>query len=223
MVESPAAPGRCPLRKAAPPVAFALALLFGVSSASAVRREVVRDLQDEFGGRSFQLRVDLQRTNYFSAANVLDARGLTHQGRTLATLFLQMETVFLERVVSDGGKSVALTVYRNRDEAQRIRGAVPGQAFPVGGDLGATMGNFARDLSTTVVLEVAAEKSDPDAQQRQFLELLDRLFYMKTAPTYEEKEAFITAHRTLPLGRLTEITGLSDEVVRGILKKTEPE
>ena len=37
-----------------------------------------------------------------------------------------------------------------------------------------------------------------------------------------DPKAMTAAHRTLPLGRLTEITGLPEEVVRGILKKTEP-
>ena len=197
--------------------------VWGLSAgpAPAVSRDVIRRLQEDFAGHTYQLRVDLRSTNYLVDSNILDQGGMRHRGRDLAILFRQMEDVYLDRISSGGKKALSLTLYRSQADARQIRGAIPAVPLPVGLDRNATVGNFARSLSTSVLLEVQAEKSDPAGQREQFVALLDRLFYLKGGASYEEKESFILAHPDLPVPKLMKMTGLSEEVVRGILKRRE--
>ncbi len=205
------------------PLAFLLLTLFP-TGAGAVKRDVVHRLQEEYGEHTYQLRVDLQGTNYLSEANVISEQGLRHSGRAFPVLFRQLETVYLDRIANEGEHRVSLTVYRSAKEAHQIRGAVPGAPFPVGPDMSTTVGSFARGISTIVLIDVKAGKAEPDAQIDQVRALMNTLFYLKQTPSYEEKEAFIIAHSELPIPKLMEVTGLAEEIVRGILKRgAEPQ
>jgi len=201
---------------------MALALLaFFPEGALAVKRSVVRELQSEYAGHTYQLRMDLRGTDYFAAFNVVNDKGIHYRGRELAIIFYQMETVYVDRISNEGEKEVRLTVYRSRNDARQIRGSVPAAPLPVGPDRDTTLGNFARDLSTNVLLEVRAGKDDPDAQQAEITALLERLFYLKEIPGYKEKEEFVLSHPDLPITRLAVITGLAEDLVNGILKRRE--
>jgi hypothetical protein len=201
-------------------VALAFPLLLP-SPASAVKRSVVKSLKSEYGGRFYQLRLDLRGTDFFAAFNVVDHQGVHYRGREQPVLFYQLETVYLDQISNEGERQVRLTIYRNRDQAYQIRGSVPGAPLPVGPSSESTLGAFARDLSTNVMLEVAAGRDDPGLQSRQMTELMGKLFYIKEAPTYDEKEAFILAHPDLPVTRLAAITGLGEDLVQGVLKRRE--
>jgi len=190
-------------------------------SASAVSRDVIRGLREDFAGHTYKLRLDLRGTNYLVEPNILDQGGMRYRGRDLGILFPQMEDVYLDRISSAGKKALTLTLYRSEADAHQIRGAIPAVPLPVGPDRNATVGNFARSLSTNALLEVQAEKSDPAGQREQFVALLDRLFYLKGGASYEEKEKFILTHPDLPLSKLMKMTGLAEEVVSGILRKRE--
>ena len=197
------------------------AALFSPGTALAVKREIIKELQSEYAGHTYQLRMDLRGTDYFAAFNVVSEQGTHYRGRELAIMFYRMETVYLERVTSEAGNEVRLTLYRNRTDARQVRGSIPGAPLPVGPDRETTLGAFARDFSTNVILELKAGKDEMEAQRGQIASLMERLFYLKEMPTYEEKEEFILSHPDLPLPRLREITGFNEDLVRGILKKRE--
>jgi hypothetical protein len=93
--------------------------------------------------------------------------------------------------------------------------------MPAGPGRESTLGSFARDLSTAVILELRAGKDDPVAQGAELAALMANLFYLKDLPTYDQKEEFILSHPDLPLARLASITGLAQDLVQGILKKRE--
>jgi hypothetical protein len=199
---------------------FLIPLLLLASDAAAVKREVIREFQDELAGRTFRLRVDLQGTNYLAVPNIVNREGFHYRGRQFPVLFREMEMVYVDRVSSDGNKTVALTLYRNKKDAGQIRGAIPAPPLgPVGQSAETTLGSFARDLSTTVILELHAEKSDPNSQRAQIRELLSRVFYYNAEPTHAEREAYILSHRDVPVFKLSETTGLPEEMVKQILQR----
>jgi hypothetical protein len=198
-------------------------LLLLATDAAAVKREVIKEFQDELAGRNFRLRVDLQGTNYLAVPNIANHEGFHYRGRQFPVLFREMEMVYVDRVFNDGNKAVALTLYRNKRDAGQIRGAIPAPPLgPVGQSAETTLGSFARDLSTTVILELRAEKSDPDSQRGQIRELLSRVFYYNVEPTHAEREAYILSHRDVPVFKLSETTGLPEEMVKQILKRDAP-
>ena len=187
--------------------------------ALAVKREVIRDFQEDFGGRSYKLRVDLQGTNYMSVPNVMSAKGFKYQGRQFPVLFHRMQMVYLDRISNETGKSVALTIYRSKNDAGQIRGSIPSAPMnPAAGASETALGSFARDFSTTVVLELTAEKKDLDGQREQILDLLQKVFYVRAEPSFDEKEAFIRENRDLPIQKLMDLTGLPEQAVRNILE-----
>jgi len=195
-----------------------LALL--ASDAWAVKREVVKEFQDEIAGRTFRLRVDLQGTNYLAIPNIVSREGFHYRGRQFPVLFREMEMIYVDRVSSDGNKTVALTLYRNKKDAAQIRGAIPPPPLgPAGQNAETTLGSFARDLSTTVILELRAEKKNPEAQRGEIRELLSRVFFYNMEPTHAEREAYILSHRDVPVFKLAETTGLPEEMVKEILKR----
>lgn len=198
-----------------------IATLLCVSDAGAVKREVIKSFQADFGEHTYRLRVDLQGTNYLSVPNVVTDKGFSYQGRQFAVMFREMEMVYLARFTNAGSSEVALTIYRNKDDAEQIRGAVPSTPFGPAAGTEVALGAFARDLSTTVTLELHSPKHDLPAQKEEILRLLNRLFYLKDEPTAEEKEAFIRSHPQLSLAKLSHLTGMPEEVVRGILETSK--
>jgi hypothetical protein len=189
--------------------------------ARAVKRDIIKELSSDYAGRSYQIRVDLRGTDYFAAFNVVDDKGVHYQGREQAIMFYQMETVYLDRISSEGDKQIRIAIYRSREDARQIRGSVPAAPIPVGPDRASTLSNFARDLSTNVILQLQAGKAEPSLQRTEIAALLEKLFFLKETPTFDQKEAFILSHPDLPMARLTAITGLSEDLVRGIQMKGE--
>ncbi len=188
--------------------------------AFAVKRDIIKELQSDYAGKTYQTRLDLRGTDYFASVNVVDEKGVHYRGRELAVMFYQMELVYLDRVSNESEREVRLTLYRSRNDARQIRGSIPAAPLPVGPD-SSTMGAFARQLSTNVILELTAGKDDPSAQRQQIAELMEHLFYIKEVPTFDQKETFILTHPDLPLARLMAITGLNEEMVTGIQKRHE--
>jgi hypothetical protein len=196
-----------------------------LTEAGAVKREVIKTYQEEFAEHSYRLRVDLQGTNYLSVPNVVTDRGFNYQGRQFPVMFRELQTVYLARFSNAGGNEVALTIYRTKEDAEQVRGAVPSTPFGPAAGTEIALGAFARDLSTTVTLVLQSEKKDLGAQKDEILRLLNKLFYIKTEPTAEEKEAFIRSHADLPLPKLSSLTGMPEEMIRAILEtaKTAPQ
>gem|GEM_PF-2402850 len=213
---------RYPFRLAA---TLFVALVFCPSEAGAVKREVIKTYQEEFAEHSYRLRVDLQGTNYLSVPNVVTDKGFSYQGRQFAVMFRELQTVYLARFSNAGGNEVALTIYRTKEDAEQVRGAVPSTPFGPAAGTEIALGAFARDLSTTVTLVLQSEKKDLAAQKDEILRLLNKIFYIKTEPTAAEKEAFIRSHADLPLPKLANLTGMPEEMVRAILEtaKTAPQ
>ena len=199
-----------------------LAMVLAGGPAGAVGRDVIKDLRGNYEGRSFRLRIDLRPASQAIEPNVLSIEGIGYGREESPVLFGRFEQVFLERITSEGGARVALTVYRNEEEMKRLRAsAIPP---PIMGMPGATqtLANFAMTGSTTVMLELEAGKKDPDGQRRGIESLLARLFYVDTEPTREELEEFVIAHRLQPIGRLAAVTGLPQDAVRRILEAAPP-
>ena len=199
-----------------------LAMVLAGGPAGAVGRDVIKDLRGNYEGRSFRLRIDLRPASQAIEPNVLSIEGIGYGREESPVLFGRFEQVFLERITSEGGARVALTVYRNEEEMKRLRAsAIPP---PIMGMPGATqtLANFAMTGSTTVMLELEAGKKDPDGQRREIESLLARLFYVDTEPTREELEEVVSAHRLQPIGRLAAVTGLPQDAVRRILEAAPP-
>jgi hypothetical protein len=188
--------GTCLFRSPSIRLLLFLAALLLPAPSFAVKRDTIKEMQEEYAGRAYQLRIDLRGTDFFAAFNVLTDQGAHYRGRELAIIFYRMETVYLDRISNESEREIRLSIYRNRNDARR-------------------------DLSTEVILEVRAGKKEPSLQREQITALMGQLFYLKETPTYEQKEAFILSHRDLPLQRLTSITGFGEDQVRGILMKGE--
>jgi hypothetical protein len=199
-----------------------LACLLSPGPARAVGRDVTRDLRDEYEGRSMRLRVDLRPASQAIEPNVMTLEGIGYGREGSPVMFGRLESVFLERITSEGGSRLAITVYRSEEEMKRLRAsAIPP---PIMGMPGATqtLANFAMTGSTTIILELQAGKKEPDAQRREIVSLLGRLFYVDTQPTREELEGFVLEHRLMPVGRLAAVTGLTQDAVRRILEAAPP-
>jgi hypothetical protein len=188
----------------------------------AVSRDVSREVRHAYEGRSLRLRVDLRPASQAIEPNVMTFEGIGYGREGSPVLFSRLETVFVERITSEGGSRLALIVYRNEEEMRRLRAsAIPP---PVMGMPGATqtLANFAMTGSTTVVLELRTGKKDADGQRREIETLLGRLFYVDAEPSRAELEEFVLDHRFLPVGRLAAITDLTQDAVRRILEVPPP-
>ena len=194
-----------------------------ISDAGAVKREIIKSFQEEYAEHTYRLRVDLQGTNYLSVPNVVTDGGFSYRGRQFGVMFREMEMVYLARFSNAAASEVALTIYRNKTDAEQVRGAVPSTPFGPAAGTEVALGAFARDLSTTVTLELHSGKKDLAAQREEIVRLLGKLFYMKEEPTLEEKQAFIRSHAQLPLPKLSQLTGMSEEMIKVILEEGKPE
>lgn len=169
-----------------------------------------------------RLRVDLRPATQALEPNRMSVEGVGYARETAPVLFYRFESVFLERLTSDGATRLSLTIYRDRDEALQMR-AVSIPAPVVGNPAGVnTMGAYARGGSTSVSVELKAGKKDRDGQRREADELMGRLFYLSGAPARSDLEAFVVEHRTMSVTRLAAITGLTPDEVRALTTAPAP-
>ena len=186
--------------------------------APAVSREVARALRDVYEGRTLRLRVDLRSAGQAIEPNVMTLEGIGYGREGSPVLFSRLETVFLERITSEGGSRMALTVYRSEEEMKRLRaGAIPPAIMGMPSSVQPTT-RFAFAGSTTVMLELNAGKKDAEGQRNEIGTLLRRLFYIDSEPGRDELERYVLDHRTLSVGRLAAITGLSQDDVRRLIE-----
>jgi hypothetical protein len=184
----------------------------------AVARAVLTHLRPQYEGRTLRLRVDLRSSASSIEPNVMTMEGIGYARKEAPVLFGRLETVYLERMESEGGTRVSLTIYRNEDEIKQLRAtAVPPPAI-TGIPTGMSPSpSFARSGSTSVILELSAPKNDQAAQSKQIEDLLGRLFYLDGDPSREELEQFVREHRGWPLPRLAAVTGLREEDIKPLL------
>lgn len=201
-------------------VALALAACLAAGqSAQAVRRDTCREIRGRYEGLSFRLRIDLRAAVRAADPNVVSLEGVGYPSERSPVLFGRLETVYLQRIASEGGSRLALTVYRSQEEANRLRASAiagPSMANP---NFGRTVAAFAQQGSTSVVLELKAGKRDPQGQRDEIEVLLDRVFYLQSEPSREELEAFVRRHTGMPISRLRTLTGLPEEEIRALLKE----
>ena len=195
----------------------ALCLTSGATT-RAVQRETRKDIQSRYEGLSFRLRVDLRAAKGATDPNIVSLDGVGYPSERSPVLFNALETVYLERITSEGGTRLSLTIYRSQDEANRLRASAIPSPSMVNPNYGRTIATFAQQGSTSVILELKAGKKDPAGQLAEIETLLDRVFYLKSEPTREELEAFVRRHTGWPISRLRAATGLPEEDIRALLK-----
>ena len=190
--------------------------------ARAIDREVFKDIRDRFEGMALRLRIDLKAATGAAEPNIARLEGIAQPGERSPVLFGSLETVYLQRITREGGSRLGLTVYRSEEEARRLRAsAIPGPSLS-NPAYDRTLAAFARQGSTTVILDLKAGKKDPQGQLDEIETLLDRVFYLKSEPGIEALEDFVRRHSGMPISRLRSLTGLPDERIRAILKETAP-
>ena len=195
-----------------------LAFLFAADDTRAIERDTFKDIRSRYEGLSFRLRIDLRAAGLAADPNVVSLGGIGHPSERSSVLFSSLETVFVERITNVGGTRLGLTVYRNQEEANRLRAsAVPGPTMS-NPNFGGTVAAFAQQGSTSVLLELKAGKKDGPAQMDEIESLLDRVFYLKSEPTREDLEVFVARHSGWPISRLHATTGLPEDDIRTILK-----
>jgi hypothetical protein len=197
---------------------LALGVLVPAGPARAVAREVVNDVRGLYEGRTFRLRHDLRSASSAIEPNVLTLEGIGYARAEAPVLFGRLETVYLERVASEGGDRLSLTIYRSREEMQQLRAtAIPPPTIggaPIGMQ---PMSGFARTGSTMVIFELTAGKKDQAGQRAETDTLMKRLFYIDDAPDRADLEEFVRQHHGWPVPRLVSVTGLSPDEVRALL------
>jgi hypothetical protein len=198
-----------------------LAAALATTSIVAVERHVYRDIRGRYEGLTLRLRLDLKAATQAPIPNVLSLEGLGYGSERAPILFGRLEKVFVERVTREGGTRLGLTLYRSREEADRLRAsAVPSPLMP-NPNFGGTLAAFARQGSTSVILDLRAGKKDPDAQQAEIEVLLDRLFY-RDEPPREELENYVRTHPAMPISRLQAVTGLDADTIRRLVQEAAP-
>ncbi|MGH9797225.1 MAG: hypothetical protein ACRD5D_03600 [Candidatus Polarisedimenticolia bacterium] len=195
--------------------AAVLLFLLVAPPAGAIHRDALKESRHRFEGLSFRLRVDLKSAAQAVIPNVVSLDGVGYGSERAPILFSRLETVYLERVTGEGGRRVSLTIYRSREEADQLRASAIPQPMMSNPNLGGTLAAFARQGSTTVVLELRADKKDGPGQIAEIETLIDRLFY-RAEPPREELEAFVRAHPDLPISRLQALTGLDPAAIRAL-------
>jgi len=204
-----------------PLLSLPVAALLAVAAsppALGVARDVVNEVRGVYEGRTLRLRLDLKSAASAIEPNVLTLEGIGYGRPDAPVLFGRLETVYLERMASEGGDRLSLTVYRSREEMQQLRAtAIPPPGIggtPIGMQ---PMSGFARAGSTMVIFELLAKKKDTAAQRAEIDTLMKRLFYLDDAPESGDLEEFVRQHRGWPIPRLAAVTGLSPDEVRAIL------
>src|SRR6266850_1138573 len=130
----------------------------------AVQRDTYKDIRGRYEGLSLRLRVDLRAAGRATDPNVMSLAGVSYPVERSPILFGALDTVYLQRVTSEGGTRLGLTIYRSQEEADRLRASAipaPTMANP---NYGHTLATFAQQGSTTVMLELQAGKKDAPGQ-----------------------------------------------------------
>ena len=208
-----------PTRIRAAAVYLVLLLAFG-PPAGAINREAYREVRARYEGMTLRLRIDLKAATSAAIPNVVSLDGVGYGRERAPVLFGRMEKVYLERITSEGATRLGLTVYRSREEADRLRASAVPQPVGANPNFGRTMAAFAQQGSTSIVLELRTGKKDLQGQIQEIETLFDRAFY-REEPGTEEMADFVRRHRGLPISRLRTLTGLEVEAIRRILAEAE--
>ena len=194
-------------------------LLWPARDIGAIQRDTCREIRDRYEGLAFRLRIDLKAAAGAAEPNIVSLEGVGQPGERSPVLFGSLETVFVQRIASEGGSRLGLTVYRSEEEARRLRAsAIPGPSM-ANPAYDRTLAAFARQGSTTVLLDLRAGKKDPQGQLDEIETLLDRVFYLKSEPLPEDLENFVRRHTGMPISRLRALTGLPEDRIRSLLKE----
>jgi len=197
---------------------LALAAALPAPPAQAVARDVVNQARSAYEGRTFRLRLDLRSASSAIEPNVLTLEGMGYGRAGAPVLFGRLETVYLDRITSEGGDRLSLTIYRSLEEMRQLRAtAIPPPTIggtPTGMQ---PMSGFARTGSTMVIFDLTAGKKNQEGQRSETDTLIRRLFYIDDAPDRSELEEFVRQHRGWPVPRLAAVTGLSQDEVRTLL------
>jgi hypothetical protein len=195
----------------------ALAAGLATDPAAAINRQAYKEARSRYEGMTLRLRVDLRPDTSARSPNTISLQGVGYARERDPILLSRLERAFLDRVAGEGATRLVLTLYRSEDEARRLRASAIPQPTLVNPNAGRTLAAFARQGSTTVLLELTASKSDPSGQLDEIDTLLDRLFYLKSEPAEEDLRRFVLEHPGLPLSRLHALTGLDAEVIRSLI------
>ncbi len=194
-------------------------LLWPARDIGAIQRDTCREIRGRYEGLAFRLRIDLKGATGAAEPNIVSLEGVGQPGGRSPVLFGSLETVYVQRITSEGGSRLGLTVYRSEEEARRLRAsAIPGPSM-ANPAYDRTLAAFARQGSTTVLLELRAGKKDAQGQMEEIETLLDRVFYMKSEPAREDMENFVRRHTGMPISRLRALTGLPEDRIRSLLKE----
>jgi len=192
--------------------------LLAARGAWAIERETYKEIRSRYEGLSFRLRIDLKSAGRATDPNVVSLDGIGSASERSPVLFGSLETVFVQRITSEGGTRLSLTVYRSQEEANRLRAsAIPGPAM-ANPNYNRTIATFAMQGSTSVLLDLKAGKKDPKGQMEEIEALLDKVFYLRSEPAREDLENFVRRHTGWPISRLRAATGLPEEDIRALLK-----
>ena len=209
--------------------AVVAAVVLGIAAAlaparrtAAVARDVVKDFRDAYEGHTLQLRYDLDSAMHSLEPNVLSLGGMGHGRENGQVIFYALETVYVDRLMSEGGSRLTLTIFRSGETARRLKSQAvppPVTGIPTGSQSIAT---YSSSDSTSVALELQAAKKDPEAQRREIETLLGRLFYVDARPTQDDRTRFVAAHRDWPVSRLAKLTGLDPGTIKEIIAALGP-
>lgn len=203
-------------------IALAAALFVPAGDVQAITREIFKDIRDRYEGLALRLRIDLKGATGAAEPNVARLEGIAQPAERAPILFGSLETVYVQRITREGGSRLGLTVYRSEEEARRLRAsAIPGPSLS-NPAYDRTLAAFARQGSTTVILDLQVGKDNPQGQLDEIETLLDRVFYVKSEPGTEVLEDFVRRHSGMPISKLRSLTGLPDDRIRTILKETRP-
>ncbi len=186
---------------------------------SAVERDVYREIRGRYEGLVLPLKIDLKSAVTATPPNTVSLEGIGYARESAPILFGRLEKVYVQRVINDGKTHLELTIYRSKDEADRLRASDIPQPMLNNPMAGRTLAGFARQDSTSVLLEVTAGRKEPARQMEEIETLLKKIFYIGSEPSVEELEQFIRAHHGMGMSRLRALTGLPSERIRAILEE----